>query len=109
IRQHALQRGFDAGVEASALRPLALIELHERLHVRRHRRTTIGVARKREEDATNVTPTWCSPAFTGMRGVDRPLPVVFAISSSQSNSFTRSPSIVTSSCSPLTPLSTAWK
>ena len=39
----------------------------------------------------------------------RPLPVVFEISLSQSNSFTRSPSTVTSSCSPLTPPRTAWK
>ena len=30
--------------------------------------------------ARKVTPTVCRPALTGMRGVARPLPVVFAIS-----------------------------
>ena len=53
--------------------------------------------------ARNVTPTVCRPALIGMRGVALPLPVVFLISLSQSNSFTRSPSMVTSSCSPLMP------
>ena len=59
--------------------------------------------------ARKVTPTVCRPALIGIFGVQRPRPVVLAISLSQSKRCTRSPSTVISSRSPVIPPSTAWK
>ena len=72
-------------VHGSLKRPVQFAAGHV---IRREERHADGVQSRLDRDRGEST---------------RPLPVVFAISLSQSKSFTRSPSTVTSSCSPLTP------